>query len=541
MGVINKTTDEINTLLDKVEGMPEEGVTGKTPVLETGETTTLPSGSQATSQVVANGVDAEGNPKYKLNFGIPRGADGSGSGGGVADSVEWSKVLNKPTWVNSTTKPSYTATEVGALPASTTIPSRTSQLTNDSNFTTTASFKTINGKSIVGSGNIVISGGSGGGIEEAPSDGKTYSRKNGGWVVSGFDSADITDLWTRITQIGEVGGTISQEDYGTLIQYATNATEVYLKNEDSYTPMTLMFLGNVIYLGWTIPTAGMGLISASVMINPDRTVKQGQSNIPSDNAISQAAILNGYSKPSAYSAITTEDTINMAIGKLEAGIGSGGGSSNNEFIIENSSIMNIKATDAVEKLNEYLGGEDNIQNIVNAIKENKKIYFKKDATIASYLLSAQSIYNFGAAYLMIDIPLDSSIDGNVNCKSVCLKLRSSPTIKYFNYVRGYTLNSGIDTLDTSSTDAEIKAVLPVSSLPELLALSKLGCRFRMPITQGYLSGGTIDAMFTIAKDESTQDYVIQISGAAYGLYGNASFGSRIISYEASSNTYSVVS
>ena len=541
MGVINKTTDEINTLLDKVEGMPEEGVTGKTPVLETGETTTLPSGSQATSQVVANGVDAEGNPKYKLNFGIPRGADGSGSGGGVADSVEWSKVLNTPTWVNSTTKPSYTATEVGALPASTTIPSRTSQLTNDSNFTTTASFKTINGKSIVGSGNIVISGGSGGGIEEAPSDGKTYSRKNGGWVVSGFDSADITDLWTRITQIGEVGGTISQEDYGTLIQYATNATEVYLKNEDSYTPMTLMFLGNVIYLGWTIPTAGMGLISASVMINPDRTVKQGQSNIPSDNAISQAAILNGYSKPSAYSAITTEDTINMAIGKLEAGIGSGGGSSNNEFIIENSSIMNIKATDAVEKLNEYLGGEDNIQNIVNAIKENKKIYFKKDATIASYLLSAQSIYNFGAAYLMIDIPLDSSIDGNVNCKSVCLKLRSSPTIKYFNYVRGYTLNSGIDTLDTSSTDAEIKAVLPVSSLPELLALSKLGCRFRMPITQGYLSGGTIDAMFTIAKDESTQDYVIQISGAAYGLYGNASFGSRIISYEASSNTYSVVS
>lgn len=541
MGVINKTTDEINTLLDKVEGMPEEGVTGKTPVLETGETTTLPSGSQATSQVVANGVDLEGNPKYKLNFGIPRGADGSGSGGGVADSVEWSKVQNKPTWVNSTTKPSYTATEVGALPASTTIPSRTSQLTNDSNFTTTASFKTINGKSIVGSGNIVISGGSGGGIEEAPSDGKTYSRKNGGWVVSGFDSADITDLWTRITQIGEVGGTISQEDYGTLIQYATNATEVYLKNEDSYTPMTLMYIGSVIYLGWTIPTAGMGLISASVMINPDRTVKQGQSNIPSDIMTTQASVMNGYSKASNYSAISSEDTINTAIGKLEAGIGSSSGSSDSEFVIEKSAIMNIKVTDTEEKLKEYLGGADNIQNIVNAIKENKKIYFKQDATIASYLLSAQSIYNFGAAYLMIDIPLDSSIDGNVNCKSVCLKLLSSPTIKYFNYVRGYTLNSGIDTLDTSSTDAEIKAVLPVSSLPELLALSKLGCRFRMPITQGYLSGGTIDAMFTIAKDESTQDYVIQISGAAYGLYGNASFGSRIISYEASSNTYSVVS
>lgn len=392
MGVINKTTEEINTLLDKVEGMPEEGAVGKTPVLETGETTTLPSGSDATSQVVANGVDSEGNPKYKLNFGIPRGADGSGSGGGVADSVEWSKVLNKPTWVNSATKPSYTATEVGALPASTTIPNKTSQLTNDSNFTTTTSFKTINGQSIVGSGNIVISGGSGGGIEDAPSDGKTYGRKNGGWVVSEFGSEDITELWQRVTQIGEVGGTISQEDYNTLIQYATNATEVYLKNKESYMPMTLMYTGNVIYLGWTIPTAGMGLISASVMINPDRTVKQGQSVIPSDNTISQAAILNGYSKPSAYSAITTEDTINVAIGKLEAGISASGGSSDNEFVIENSAIMSIKVTDTVEKLNEYLGGADNIQNIVNAIKENKKIYFKQEGGISSYFLSAQTIY-----------------------------------------------------------------------------------------------------------------------------------------------------
>ena len=67
MGVINKTTDEINNLLDKVENMPEEGVVGKTPVLETGTTSTLPAGSQATSRVVRNGSDSSGNPKYKIN------------------------------------------------------------------------------------------------------------------------------------------------------------------------------------------------------------------------------------------------------------------------------------------------------------------------------------------------------------------------------------------------------------------------------------------------------------------------------------------
>lgn len=148
MGVINKTTDEINTLLDKVESMPEEGVSGKTPVLETGSTTTLDPGQNATSEVVANGTDSSGNPKYKINFGIPRGYDGTSTGGVTADSVEWKNVLNKPTWVNSSTKPTYTATEVGALPVTTTIPSKTSQLTNDSEYVASSTLKTINEQSM---------------------------------------------------------------------------------------------------------------------------------------------------------------------------------------------------------------------------------------------------------------------------------------------------------------------------------------------------------------------------------------------------------
>ena len=57
-----------------------DGANGKTPVLETGDTTTLAAGSEATAEVVPNGTDTGGNPKYKLNFGIPKGADGSGSG-----------------------------------------------------------------------------------------------------------------------------------------------------------------------------------------------------------------------------------------------------------------------------------------------------------------------------------------------------------------------------------------------------------------------------------------------------------------------------
>ena len=44
-----------------------------------------------------------------------------------------------PSWAKASTKPSYTAAEVGALPDSTSIPSKTSDLTNDSGFITSAS------------------------------------------------------------------------------------------------------------------------------------------------------------------------------------------------------------------------------------------------------------------------------------------------------------------------------------------------------------------------------------------------------------------
>ena len=49
---------------------------GRTPVLETGVTETIEPGSEATADVVRNGEDKSGNPKYKVDFGIPRGEKG---------------------------------------------------------------------------------------------------------------------------------------------------------------------------------------------------------------------------------------------------------------------------------------------------------------------------------------------------------------------------------------------------------------------------------------------------------------------------------
>lgn len=53
------------------------GFTGKTPQFSMGTISTLEAGSSATATVSEDGVDSNGNPKYKINFAIPRGNPGA--------------------------------------------------------------------------------------------------------------------------------------------------------------------------------------------------------------------------------------------------------------------------------------------------------------------------------------------------------------------------------------------------------------------------------------------------------------------------------
>lgn len=126
MGLLNYTTAKINELLAKVAALPAKVMDGDTKIPS--KTSDLENDSKFVKETglkTVNGHSLLGTGDLTIS---------GGSGGGVADSVDWSKVLNKPGWVNSQTKPSYTASEVGALPSDTAIPSKTSQLTNDSKF-----------------------------------------------------------------------------------------------------------------------------------------------------------------------------------------------------------------------------------------------------------------------------------------------------------------------------------------------------------------------------------------------------------------------
>ena len=536
MGVINKTTEEINTLLDKVEGMPEEGVVGKTPVLETGTTTTLEAGSEATSEVVANGTDESGNPKYKLNFGIPKGYDGSGGsgGGGTADSVQWANVLNKPSWVNSSTKPSYTAAEVGALPAETTIPSKTSELDNDSKFVKRTELKTINGNSIVGPGNIEISG-TGSGIADAPSDGQTYGRKNGAWAAitsSTGGSVDISDIANRLIQITEISGTCTDEDYNTLKEYADNGTVTYINYEGTSLIVDTKNFSGTIILSYSIESeSGISFVVITIVSSKQVTVTQ--KNILPNTHIG-LGYLGTYTKPTSYSAISREDSISKAIGKLEAGIGtSGGGSSSDDIYYLPTAIFKLDTQATEEEIEEAFGGSDKKTELTNAIKAGKKIYIQGDESYSSVPVTAYNFFDVIAYIIFTRIRTIASVE------IVKIMFANHSAIEVIN-TRGYKVDGRVNLLISSSTTDEISTALGgISGIKKLKKAVEDGNSIYTTFYSGSsteITSARFNLSVVILSDESKYEIIISgVQGESFLSMLNV--GYLYISYEISSNTF----
>ena len=231
MGLLNYTTAKINELLAKVAALPAKVMDGDTKIPS--KTSDLENDSKFVKETglkTVNGHSLLGTGDLTIS---------GGSGGGVADSVDWSKVLNKPGWVNSQTKPSYTASEVGALPSDTAIPSKTSQLTNDSKFVKETGLKTINGQSLLGIGNISISGGSGEG--------------SGGGNVNVMNAAELKAVRNYVfkpSNDGSTDGTFSALNIATLNESGLMSTQQVKKLYD---------IKDV----YKFPAAVLGLTSAS--------------------------------------------------------------------------------------------------------------------------------------------------------------------------------------------------------------------------------------------------------------------------------------
>ena len=134
----------------------------------------------------------------KVGAGLSISGDGilSTTGGGVADSVAWENVVGRPTNLSQFTNDSGFITNSALdnyalkseIPDSSNLATKTELNAKQDTLVSGTNIKTINGTSILGSGNIVIEASGGSGIIDVL-DNKIYGRTQGSWV-------DLTDYLT---------------------------------------------------------------------------------------------------------------------------------------------------------------------------------------------------------------------------------------------------------------------------------------------------------------------------------------------------------
>lgn len=270
-----------------------KGKDGQPAVFEQGTTTTLNPSEEARVEVVENGETPEGNPKYILNFFIPRGQTGpAGAGAGnvlvdTAGLVSGKKYLFVPDSDNSSSGTFMEYVEP-------VIPTKTSDLTNNSGFITKAvndltnyylkseTYTKEEVQSLISAINsvtlqkveslpemresnviyLVPKSGSGNDIydeyifidgkpehigstqvdlsnyvQEAPKDGKTYGRNNGAWseIVASNQYLDLTTLFPNES------GALSDENYQKIVDAVNKGiTTARIETDpDGFSPITI--------------------------------------------------------------------------------------------------------------------------------------------------------------------------------------------------------------------------------------------------------------------------------------------------------------
>ena len=252
----------------------DKGNDGKTPVFETGTVTTGNPGTAASATVEFVGTTAEGYPLYKINLTVPRGQQGlpgEGSGNVSASGtglIIGRKYLFVPDSDGSTSgsfieyvpqeqvQPDWNATEgKGAILNKPTIPTKTSELANDSGYTTSTAVAELL------TGYVQKVAGKGLSTEDF-----TTELKN---KLAGLNNYDDTDIQAAVTSLQNQLDTLLSGNASTAIE-SFNEIIAFLANvEDSQT-----LEGIIAGINTTIADVRASIpTKLSQLTNDDNTVK----------------------------------------------------------------------------------------------------------------------------------------------------------------------------------------------------------------------------------------------------------------------------
>lgn len=545
MGVLNYTTAKINELLAKIEKAPETIENGKTPVFVTGTTTTLDPGLSATAKVVQDGVDDNGNPKYKINFGVPKGLDGaSGGGGGVADSVQWTKVLNKPSWVDSPTKPTYTASEVGALPAGTTIPSKTSQLTNDSKFLKSTDFKTINGQSIVGEGNIQIEGGSSGGTGNVNVTNASSLLNSRLYSFKPSKDGSLEGTFQEIANANEnTAGLMSSEGYSKLnsikgcvylpiafeqVNSSTSKEELVQLFSKAFEQEDLSFAQLVLILT-TFSTLsdsdGNGDSGSRFFVGNNDCLFRGLYTEAENKLLTEFTFITIGGSLKTISILFSNlqsdfSTAEMTISIID---------SDDDSYYLPVNLYNLTSSSTESQITSALGGSEGVEALKDAMRANKKIYVVSSEIIYYFVFPVSYSLVLNTSWAISFVIPASGINASIIRNITYNKVKNI-------YPEGFGLDSSFYTLRSSSSSEDISSAIGGESGMKKL-IQAIFDGNRVYIKNNPDLGGKTDILCNTAKIEENGNMACVFFGMGYYLWGG-DISMILINYDKTSNTFS---
>ncbi len=481
---------------------------------------------------------------------MPKGLDGaSGGGGGPADSVQWAKVLNKPSWVDSPTKPTYTASEVGALLVGTFIPSKVSDLTNDSKFLTSADFKTINGQPVVGEGNIQIEGGSSGGtgnVNVTNASGLLSSR-----LYSFQPSADGSPVGTfkELPKANENdAGLMSSEGYSKLnsikvcaylpiafeqVNSSTSKEELVQLFSKAFKKEDLDFAQLVLLLtacSTFSDSDGNGDSGVNFFVGNNDCLFRGLYTEAENKLLAEFTFITIGGKLKTISILLSNlGALDLSEVKLYISIIQ----SDDSYYYLSSEVYNLSVLSTKEAITEAFGGESGLASLKKAMQANKKIFVKKaNTTLLTYLLPVSYTIFFNSLWAL------SFTDpewGGVGSGFISKNIKPNEVVEIYN--EGYRLDSSFYSLTSSSSSDDISnAVGGESGLKRLIALIK--CGNRILINPSKDINQVTQLLPNFITEEENGNLEVLFFGIGYALWGGVG-GACALSYEKSTNTFKV--
>ena len=252
----------------------------------------------------------------------------------------------------------------------------------------------------------------------------------------------------------------------------------------------------------------------------------------------ETALLDNYVKSDSYTAIEPTDSINSAIGKLEAGLDSlqGGGSETDNVFYLPYAIYSLKSGATKSEIETALGGSEGIAAMKAAMGAQKEIRIKGSNAIIMAIntpVSYELVLNGSSWGLYFNEGFYGTAR-NSYAKKIYI---TSNSVKIL-YLGGYGIKSEFYSLTSESTTDDISIALGgESGFKNIIQAIKDGNKL-------YIEGNIdthilrTDLLVNIYAESENGDITLLVFGAGYGLWGGLGMSMMTIQYTKSSNTFS---